>query len=395
MMSSAEMMGPHIFLVATEPSGDLMGASLMAALKRRCGDGVRFSGVGGARMTAEGLVSLFPLADIAVMGVVELVPQLPRLLDRVRRTAEAALAAKPDVMVSIDGLAFNARVAGRLADRPFPIVHFVAPKVWAWRPGRARKLAGLVDHLMVQLPFEPSWFERHGLPTTYVGHPIIETAAGQGDGAGFRRDHGIAPDAKLLTVLPGSRRGEVKRLLPVFAETVQALAARHPGLRVAVPTVETVAAPVREAVKSWAGNPILIEGDGEKYGAFAASDAALAASGTVALELGMAAVPSVIAYLINPVTAFFVRRLLTTKYANLVNIMLDRPAVPELLQENCTPERLTTEIDRLLTDPAAVAAQRAAYDEVARMMRLPDGDTPGDRAAQVVLDVIRQGRRPH
>jgi lipid-A-disaccharide synthase len=393
MMPSAEATGPHIFLVATEPSGDLMGASLMAALKRRCGDGVRFSGVGGARMMAEGLVSLFPLADIAVMGVVELVPQLPRLLDRVRRTAEAALAAKPDVMVSIDGLAFNARVVARLADRSFPIVHFVAPKVWAWRPGRARKLAGLVDHLMVQLPFEPPWFERHGLPTTYVGHPIIETAAGQGDGAGFRRDHGIAPDAKLLTVLPGSRRGEVKRLLPVFAETVQALAARHPGLRVAVPTVETVAAPVREAVRSWAGDPILIEGDGAKYGAFAASDAALAASGTVALELGMAAVPSVIAYLINPVTAFFVRRLLTTKYANLVNIMLDRPAVPELLQENCTPERLTAEIDRLLTDPAAVAAQRAAYDEVARMMRLPDGDTPGDRAAQVVLDVIRQGRR--
>jgi lipid-A-disaccharide synthase len=393
-MTSAGTTGPHIFLVATEPSGDLMGASLMAALRRRCGDGVRFSGVGGPRMAAEGLQSLFPLGDIASMGVIELVPQLPRLLDRIRRTAEAALAAKPDAMVSIDGLAFNARVAARLAGRRFPIIHFVAPKVWAWRPGRARKLAGLVDHLMVQLPFEPPWFERHGLPTTYVGHPIIETAAGQGDGDAFRRAHGISPDAKLLTVLPGSRRGEVKRLLPVFAETVAALAARHADLRLAVPTVETVATTVRETVRSWPGDPILIEGDDKKYGAFAASDAALAASGTVALELGLAGVPSVIAYLINPVTAFFVRRLLTTKYANLVNIMLDRPAVPELLQENCTPEKLAEAVDRLLTDPGAVAAQRAAYDEVSRMMRLPGGAVPGDRAAQVVLDVIRQGRRP-
>jgi lipid-A-disaccharide synthase len=384
---------PHIFLVATEPSGDLMGASLMAALRRRCGDGVRFSGVGGARMAAEGLDTLFPLADIAVMGAVELVPQLPRLFNRIRRTAEAALAAKPDALVSIDGLAFNARVAARLADRAFPIVHFVAPKVWAWRPGRARKLAGLVDHLMVQLPFEPPWFERYGLPTTYVGHPIIETAAGQGDGTRFRQAHGIAPNARLLTVLPGSRRGEVQKLLPVFGETLRQLAARHPGLRVAVPTVETVAHLVRAAAQSWPGDPILIEGDGEKYDAFAASDAALAASGTVALELGMARVPSVIAYLINPLTAFVVRRLLTTKYANLVNIMLDRPAVPELLQENCTPDKLAAAIDRLLTDPVAVAAQREAYAEVARMMLLPDGAVPGDRAADVVLDVIRQGRR--
>ncbi|MDR6291344.1 lipid-A-disaccharide synthase [Inquilinus ginsengisoli] len=391
MASSA---APHIFLVATEPSGDLMGASLMAALRRRCGDGVRFSGVGGARMAAEGLDSLFPLADIAVMGAVELVPQLPRLFNRIRRTAEAALAAKPDALVSIDGLAFNARVAARLAGRAFPIVHFVAPKVWAWRPGRARKLAGLVDHLMVQLPFEPPWFERYGLPTTYVGHPIIETAAGQGDGARFRQAHDIAPDARLLTVLPGSRRGEVQKLLPVFGEALQQLAARHPGLRVAVPTVETVAHLVRAAAQSWPGEPILIEGDGEKYDAFAGSDAALAASGTVALELGMARVPSVIAYLINPLTAFVVRRLLTTKYANLVNIMLDRPAVPELLQENCTPDKLAAAIDRLLTDPAAVAAQREAYAEVARMMLLPDGAVPGDRAADVVLDVIRQGRRP-
>lgn len=392
-MASADITAPRIFLVATEPSGDLMGASLMAALKRRCGDGVRFSGVGGARMAAEGLQSLFPLGDIAVMGAVELLPQLPRLFDRIRRTAEAALAAKPDAMVSIDGLAFNARVAARLADRTFPIVHFVAPKVWAWRPGRARKLAGLVDHLMVQLPFEPPWFERHGLPTTYVGHPIIETAAGQGNGARFRQAHGIAPDAKLLTVLPGSRRGEIQRLLPVFEATVRALASRHPGLRLAVPTVETVAAPVREAVASWPGTPIVIEGDGGKYDAFAASDAALAASGTVALELGLARVPSIIAYRVNPLSAFVVRRMLTTKYANLVNIMLDRPAVPELLQENCTPEKLAEAVDRLLTDPAEVAAQRAAYEEVAQMMRLPDGAVPGDRAAQVVLDVIGQGRR--
>jgi lipid-A-disaccharide synthase len=380
-----------VFLVATEPSGDLMGARLMKSLKALAGDGLAFAGVGGPRMAAEGLDSLFPLSDIAVMGAIEILPQVPRLFDRIRRAADAARAASPAVMVCIDGLSFNLRVARRLGDRTFPIVHFVAPKVWAWRPSRARQLAKAVDHLMVQLPFEPPWFEREGLPTTYVGHPIIETGADRGDAAGFRARHGVAAAEPLLTVLPGSRRGEIDRLLPIFGTTVALLAARHPTLRLVVPLVPSLAATVRDTVRRWPGRPILVEADRDKYDAFAASAAALAASGTVSLELALARTPAVIAYRINPLTAFAVRRLLTTRYANLVNIMLDRPAIPELLQENCTPGKLADAIGRLLTDPSVVAAQRQAYGEVATMMSVPDGP-PSVKAARIVLSMI--GRKP-
>ena len=387
------MTEPLVFITAAEPSGDLMGAKLMAALRHRTDGAVRFAGVGGDRMAAEGLDSLFALSEFSVIGVTELLPRMRRMLGLIDRTAEAARASNPDAVVTIDAWAFSTRIATRLADRRCPLVQFVAPKVWAWRPWRARKLARLVDHLIAQLPFEPAFFERYGLPTTFVGHPIVESGAGQGDGAAFRAAHGLAPDVPVLLVLPGSRGMEVRRLLPIFGGVVARLAASRPGLRVVVPTVSTVAAQVRSSVSDWPGQPIVTDTDADKYGAFAASNAAMAASGTVALELALAGVPSVIAYRINPLSATVARLLITVKYVNLVNIILDRPVVPELLQGACTVAALEDAVVRLLDDPNAAEQQRCAIDQLAAVLGR-GGPPPSERAADAILSLMGGPVRP-
>jgi lipid-A-disaccharide synthase len=380
--------GPLIFLVAGEPSGDLLGARLMAALKRQSGGPIRFAGVGGERMIAEGLDTLFPLSDLSLMGIAELLPRLPNLIRRLSQTTEEIRRLRPDVVVTIDAPDFCFRVAKRLKGQGIPFVHYVAPSVWAWRPGRARKIARILDHLLALLPFEPTYFEKEGLPCTFVGHPIVEGGAASGDGARFREKHGLAPADRVLTVLPGSRRGEISRLLPDFGATVARLAPRYPGLVVAVPTVPHVRDTVAAAVAGWPVRTVLVEGDAEKYDAFAASEAALAASGTVALELALARLPAVIAYRMHPVTLGLYRRFIYAKYANLVNIMLDRMLVPELLQEDCTPEKLDTAITRLLDDPAARVEQQTGVAEVAKWLGV-GGVPPSDRAAEVVLGIVK------
>ncbi len=388
------MSGPLVFLTATEPSGDLMGAGLMEAMKRQTAGRIRFAGIGGDRMTAEGLDSLFPVGELAVMGMAELLPRARQLLRRVRQTADAALAADPDLIITIDSWAFSSRIATRLkGKRNCPIVQFVAPKVWAWRPGRARRLARLVDHVMAQLPFEPDFFSRYGLETTFVGHPIIEKGADKGDGARYRQTHDIAPGAPLLTILPGSRRSETSRLLPIFDVVVRRLCAAEPALRLAVPTVSTVEGAVREVVASWPGRPVVTLSDREKYDAFAASRAALAASGTVALELGLAGVPAVITYKVNGLTAWLARPLITVKYANLVNLILDQGAVPELLQQHCTPDAIEAAVWRLLTDAEAREAQLSALGTVSAALG-QGGVPPSERAAQTALSLLGRTNGP-
>jgi lipid-A-disaccharide synthase len=376
---------PLIYLVAGEPSGDLVGAHLMRALRRETTGRVRFAGVGGEQMGEEGLQSLFPLADIAVMGLLEVLPRAPLVLRRVRETVADIERLQPAALVSIDSWGFSGRVAKRLktVGSRTPRIHYVAPMVWAWRPGRTRALARLLDHLLCLLPNEPAYFEAAGLGATHVGHAVIESGAERGDGAAFRARHGIAADARLLCVLPGSRPGEAARLLPIFEPAVRQLQAEHPGLCVVVPTVDTVAAQVAPAAARLGG--IVVRGRQDKYDAFAASDVSLAASGTVALELAMAGVPAVIAYRVSPVTAAIARRLLRIRYVNLVNLLLDRPAVPELLQENCRPELLAREVSALLRDEAAREAQRAAGQEALRRLGY-GGPPPSARAARIVLD---------
>lgn len=377
----------RIVLVAGEPSGDVLGARLMAALQRATQGRVRLEGIGGEQMIAAGLASRFPMQELTHMGLVELLPHLPLLRRRLEETTAWLSDKPPDLLVTIDSPGFCLRLAARLAERKIPRLHYVAPSVWAWKPGRAQKIARLVDHLLALLPFEPPYFTRHGLACTYVGHPALETMAGRPDGAGFRARHGIAPEAPVLCLLPGSRRFELTRLLALFAETVRRLAARHPGLRIILPTVAGVASLAEAGARDVAVPVTMVTDPKEKRDAFAASDAALAASGTVAVELAVVGTPAVIAYRANPLSAAIARRMIKVKYASLVNLLLDRPATPEFLQENCRPEALAEAIDRLLGDPAAREAQRDAYREA--LAKLAVDGLPSDQAAAIALSMMR------
>lgn len=380
--------GPLIFLAAGEPSGDLLGARLMAGLKALAGGQVRFAGVGGEAMAREGLVSLFPMADLTVMGFVEVVPRLPVLLRRIRETVRTILAVRPAAVVTIDSPGFSFRVAKRVAGRGIPLIHFVAPSVWAYAPGRARRVARFLDHILALLPFEPPYFEAEGLACTCVGHPVVEYGAEAGDGAGFRRRHEIPADCPLIAVLPGSRPSETTRLLPIFAETLGLLADRFPDLRAVAPTVPTVADAVAAAASAWPV-PALVTTAAEKYDAFAASDVALAASGTVSVELAVAGVPHVVAYRLGPLTSMVARRLRRTEFVSIVNLVMGREVVRELLLENCRSDMLAAEAGRLLADPAAAESQRRALAAAVDGLRT-DGEAPSLRAARVVLDIIAE-----
>lgn len=382
---------PLVFLLAGEHSGDALGASLMSAITAKLDGRVRFAGVGGPLMTeARTMDSLFPMEDLAVMGVFEVLPRLSLLLKRINQTADAVERLNPDVLVTIDAPDFCFRVIKKLRARgvKIPVVHYVAPSVWAWRAGRAKTVAKFLDHVLCLLPFEPDYFTREGLDATFVGHPVVESDIGRGSGAAFRARHDIEAEAPVLCVLPGSRTGEVTRLLPVFREAVEKLALRFPGLHVIMPTVAHLDQRVRAATNEWPAQVTVVGAD-EKADAFAASDAALAASGTVALELAMAGLPNVIGYKFNAVTGWVAKRVIKTPYANLINIILGREAVPELIQENCTPDNLAREVARLLDDPQASGAQQAAARDALTHLGF-GGPPPGARAAEVVLSYLKQ-----
>ena len=387
-----------LFLLAGEPSGDALGAALMRALRAEAG-GVTFEGVGGPLMRREGLDSLFPQEELAVMGLVEVLPRLPGLLRRLRETAEAAVAARPAAIVTIDAPSFGLRVQdrARAMGSTARAIHYVAPQVWAWRPGRARKLAGRLDLLLALLPFEPAFFEEYGLPCAFVGHPAAaRPRAGAAEIAALRQQAGAGPETPLLVVLPGSRAGEARRHLGPFGETVARLAERRPGLRVVVPTVPGVADPVRAATAGWAAPTLTLDPEADdaeavKRAAMAGADAALAASGTATLELAVAGAPMAVGYRANPITAALVRRLATVETACLVNIVAEEKAIPEFLQEELEPDAVAAMLDRLMADGPERARQRAAFDRVLAALGR-DGPPPETRAAQAILAEVA-GRR--
>jgi lipid-A-disaccharide synthase len=345
-------------------------------------------------MAAEGLASLVPLADLAVAGVAEVLPRAPLILRRVRETVAAVQRLRPDAVVTIDSSGFSWRVAQRLRRRGerLPLVHYVAPMVWAWRAGRARRMARWYDHLLTLLPFEPPYFERVGLAASYVGHPVLESGADKGDAARFRAEHGIAEGALVITVLPGSRSGEVRRLLPIFGEALRRLERVTGPFRVAVPTVEIVANIVEEAVRDWPGNPVVLRGSQAKYDGFAASRAALAASGTVALELALAGLPMIVAYRLNPITEALLDRVLKVRQVNLINLILGRPVVPEYLRGDCVPEKLAEGLAELIRDERVRAAHYQGYDEAVRRLRA-GGSSPSRNAADRILAIVAERQR--
>ncbi len=364
----------------------------MRALRGRLGGAARFVGIGGPLMQEEGLALLFPHTELMHFGVIEVLRHIPRLLKRIEQTAQEVLRLQPSALITIDSPDFCFRVAKRVkkrARKKIPLIHYVAPTVWAWRAGRAKAIAQFLDHLLAVLPFEPPYFTREGLACTFVGHSVVEGGAGKGDAAAFRAQRGIAPDTPLLTVLFGSRTSEISRLLPIFREAVEILHKKHPSLQTVVPTVPHLKNRVAAEVATWGLPAHIVEGEQEKTDAFAASRAALACSGTVALELALARLPSVIAYKINGLTALLYRRFIRVVYVNLINIMHNQQVVPEFLQEDCVPEKLAQAVDVLLSDETARQEQIAKLAATAEW--LGQGRfVPSERAAETVLAVLEK-----
>lgn len=378
-----------IYLVAGEASGDVLGARLLAALRGR-DPALRFAGIGGERLAEQGLASLFPMRELALMGLIEVLPNIRRLARRLDETVADITARRPGVVVTIDSPGFTLRLARRIRPLGIPVVHYVAPQIWAWRPGRVAKIKAAVDHILCLLPFEPVIFEAARIPASFVGHPVLESGVDAGDGARFRQAHGLAPEAPLLVVMPGSRRMEVKRLLPVFGAALRLIAPRVPGLVVALPVSAVVAEAVRAGVQGWPGQIILVTDLAEKHDAFAAArahGAGLIKSGTSSLEMAVAGVPHLVAYKVNPITAAIIRRLVRVKFASLVNLLAERAVVPEYLQQDATPEALAHGLAALLLDPTAAAAQRAGFDEMLAKLRPAEG-LPSAAAAAVVLRML-------
>jgi lipid-A-disaccharide synthase len=379
----------NIMLVCGEPSGDALGAQLMAGLKRLAGDRIHFSGVGGLAMAREGLASLYSLDATAVMGLREVVPAIPKILKRVREAVDFAVQTKPDVVVVIDSPDFTHRVAQGIKARAPSIrtVDYVAPQVWASRAYRAKKMAHYFDLVLALFPFEVPFFEKYGLKAAFVGHPVIERAANISGGDALRARLGISAAAPLLALCPGSRTNEIRFILPLFRQAVTLLAERIPGLVTVLPTVPHVAAKVRAATGNWPTPLHVVEGEADKYAAFDAADVALAASGTVTAEIALSHTPMVVGYKVGGLTFFLSKFLMTVTHITLINILLGREAVPEFLQAKATPENLAGAVKHLFRDAGARSAQVQAMTEFGRL--LGEGDeTPSLRAARVLLEFV-------
>jgi lipid-A-disaccharide synthase len=384
---------PLIYLIAGEQSGDQLGARLMRAILRRRPD-ASFTGIGGSAMAEAGCPSLFPMSDLSLMGFLEVLPRLRQLKRRIRETVADIAARRPDVVVTIDSPGFCFRVLRLIAALGIPRAHYVAPQVWAWREGRVKRYPGLWERLLCLLPFEPPFFARHNLPATFVGHAVLESGCDTGNASRFRARYDLRPNDRVLIVMPGSRRGEIARLLPVLRATLERL--NEPVVPV-IPLAGPVAREVTAATARWRQRPILISDDADKHDAFAAAAAALTKSGTSTLELALAGVPMVVAYRANPLTIWILKRLALVKYASILNLLADREIVPELLQENATPEKLSAALEKILT-PEGAAAQRAAFAAPLGMLRAPAGTfggTPSDAAAAAILSLIEQSARHH
>jgi lipid-A-disaccharide synthase len=384
----------HVFLVAGEESGDRLGAALMQALVRRRAGRVRFSGVGGTQMAALGLESLFPLGDLAIMGFAAIPARLPTLLRRIAQTADAVIAAQPDVLVIIDSPEFTHRVARRVRKRAaaIPIVDYVCPSVWAWRPGRARAMRAYVDHVLALLPFEPDAMRRlNGPVTTYVGHPLSERVAALRPGTQEARRR--LADPPLLLVLPGSRSGEIQRMAGIFGRAAGLLAKRIGGVELVVPTVPRLADGVAAAVKYWPLPARVVADPAAKDAAFRNARAALTKSGTSTLELAVAGVPMVAAYKVSLLEELVGRLLITAPSAILTNLVLGENVVPEFLQRDCTPGKLAGALLPLMSDTPERTRQAEAFGRLDSIMEI-GGARPSDRAAAAVLDCVTHFNQP-
>lgn len=377
----------RIALIAGETSGDQLGGWLMQALKAR-DPSLSFLGIGGTRMMKQGLASLFPMQELSLFGFFEVLPHVRNIRRRLQQTVEMIERERPEILVTIDVPGFTMRVVKSLRERGVYVpkcVHYVAPSVWAYKPNRARLLAERVDELLALLPFEPPYFEREGLSTHFIGHEIAWQWRSKGNGAHFRAAHGIASEVPLLAIFPGSRNGELKKLLPIFRDAVARLKQQMPTLEIfmQVPTSQLANASAR--TQDWLIAPRLIDNSADKKDFFAATTAALAKSGTIGLECALASLPAVITYRTNPFTAALLKRILKTPYVSLANILLGREVVPELLQEECNAKDIASVLGQLLEHEAARQAQQKALAPLPAMLGADDVQSPSEKAAAIIL----------
>jgi len=381
-----------IFLIATEESGDRLGAGLMKVLRQRLGGAVQFEGVGGRAMAREGLASLFPIEQLSIMGLAAVVKQLPAILRLIRGTAAAVIDGSPDILVIIDSPDFTHRVARRVRarDPSIPIVDYVSPSVWAWRPGRARAMCAYVDHVLALLPFEPAEYRRlRGPPCSYVGHPLIEQIETLRPSPGERARRDAQPP--VLLVLPGSRRSEIGHHMAVFGETLGLLQAQGIAFEPVLPTMPHLQEKIAAALGSWPVQPRLVVGEQDKRAAFRAAHAALAKSGTVTLELAISGVPMVAAYKAGAVEAWIVRPRITSSSVILANLVVGENVVPELIQQDCTPAKLAPLLRDALADTPLRRRQLDAFARIDQIMSTGN-QPPSARAADIVLATLRKAR---
>ena len=379
-----------ICLIAGETSGDMLGGQLMTALNKISNSPIEFSGVGGEKMKEQGLNSFFPISDLSVMGITEILPYIPRVLSRIKETTIKITSEKPDAVVTIDAPGFCLRVASKLkrCNADTRLIHYVAPSVWAWKQWRAKRMSRYLDRVLTLFQFESQYFDDVGLDSVFVGHPIVQSGARNGDGIGFRTDNGIPPDTKLICILPGSRKIEVTKHLPIIKHTLDLLSKKLDNFQIVLPLADDVVTQVKSVVEKWPYKIRFTEGKyTSKYNALAASDVALACSGTVALELALADIPYVTIYKMSFLSRIIARTFVKLKYVNLINIILDKEVVPELLLEDCKPHLILPHLMKALNDTEFRSKQRKNFKAALGLITV-EGQLPSERAAQAVLEVI-------
>ncbi len=379
-----------IYLIAGEPSGDMLGARLMRALKEK-EPNIKFSGVGGENMQKEGLKSLFDITDLAIMGLVEVIPSIPKVLRHMKNTINDIINQKPDMVITIDSWSFSARIHKALRKKNIKTfqMHYVAPQVWAWKKRRAKTMYKYIDHLLTLFPNEPQYFTPHKLPTDFVGHPAIESSMLTIKTDEFKEKYNIDANKEIALILPGSRHNEVANLLSIFIETKKELQKKNKNLLFVLPTVSTVEKRVKEMV-SKDDDILVITTQKERYQAARLAKFAIAASGTVALELAIINVPHVVCYKVPKLTAWIAKHFTNIKYINLTNILLDKPIIPELIQKECNKNKILELIEELLDETSNLYNKEKNGFEELRTKLGVGKQNPSQKASEIILNILKE-----